>query len=145
VPYGQTSPPSGQQPVQTYLGGATWAISKYAADRDLALSLAKLMGDADVQQLTWKEVGGLPVTNETFTAHPETRQGVWKVIYEAALAAQATPWSPSFPQVTPLLAAAVKPSFAAQAGGRSYDMKALRAALQTANQKLQVALDSEGK
>ena len=143
VPYGQSKLKSGQPNVQTYLGGATWAISKYSKNRDLALSLAKLMGDPDVQQLTWKEVGGLPVTKETFTKHPETKQGVWEVIFKAAESAQATPWSPSFPQVTPLIAAAVKPSFTALAGGGDYSASQLKQALSTANEQFQAALSSE--
>lgn len=140
VPFGQQSTAT---PVQSYLGGATWAISKYSKNRDLALGLAKIMGDADVQQLTWKEVGGLPATNETFDKYPETRQGVWKVIYDAAVSAQATPWSPSFGQVSPLLAAAVKPSFSQIAASGTYSLDGLKAQLDTANEKLKAALNSE--
>lgn len=143
VPYGQESVPSGAKPVQSYLGGATWAISKFSKNRDLALGLAKIMGDPDVQQLTWKEVGGLPTTNETFIKHPETRAGDWKVIYDAAVSAQATPWSPSFGQVSPLLAAAVKPSFSELAANGKYNTDTLKAQLDTANEKLKAALNSE--
>jgi len=140
VPFGQQSTST---PVQSYLGGATWAISKYSKGRDLALGLAKIMGDADVQQLTWKEVGGLPTTNDTFDKYPETRQGVWKVIYDAAAAAAPTPWSPSFGQASPLLAAAVKPSFSQIAASGAYSLDNLKAQLDTANEKLKAALDSE--
>jgi multiple sugar transport system substrate-binding protein len=143
VPYGQNQLQGGAQPVQSYLGGATWAISKFSKNRDLALGLAKIMGEPDVQQLTWKEVGGLPTTNETFTAHPETREGDWKVIYEAAAGAQATPWSPSFGQVSPLLAAAVKPSFSELAATGTYSVDQLKVQLDTANEKLKAALNSE--
>lgn len=143
VPFGQATLKSGQPNVQTYLGGAAWAISKYSKHRDLALSLAKLMGDADVQQLTWSQVGGLPTTLETFTAHPETKQGVWEVIFKASESALATPWSPAFPNVTPLLAGAVKPSFAMLAGGQNYSVDGLKQALASANQQLQAALDSQ--
>jgi multiple sugar transport system substrate-binding protein len=143
VPYGQSALPSGQKPVQTYLGGATWAISKYSPNRTLALGMARIMGDPDIQRMTWQEVGGLPITNETFTAHPETRQGVWEVIYESALSAAPTPWSPSFVQVSPLLSAGVKPSFAELAADGTYNAAALKAQLDTANKKLAAALRSE--
>lgn len=143
VPYGRSALPSGQKPVQTYLGGATWAISKYTPNRELALGMARIMGDPDIQRMTWQEVGGLPVTNETFTAHPETRQGVWEVIYDSALSAAPTPWSPSFVQVSPLLSAAVKPSFAELAATGTYNAGALKAQLDTANKKLAAALQSE--
>ncbi|TDE13542.1 ABC transporter substrate-binding protein [Jiangella asiatica] len=145
VPFGMSALPAGQPAVQTYLGGATWAISKHSKNRDLALELTKLMGDPDVQQLTWQEVGGLPVTEETFEAHPETREDHWQVIYDAAVAAEATPWSPSFGQVSPLIAEALKPSFAELAGSGGYDSDALRTQLQTANEKLAAALATEAR
>ncbi|GAB3003114.1 extracellular solute-binding protein [Amycolatopsis acidiphila] len=143
VPYGRPALPAGTRPVQSYFGGATWAISKYSSKRELALGLARMMGDPDVQRLTWQEVGGLPITTETFTAHPETRQGVWKTIYDSATNAAPTPWSPSFAQVSPLLSTAVKPSFAELAAGGTYDPGALKARLVTANQALTTALESE--
>jgi multiple sugar transport system substrate-binding protein len=143
VPYGRTALPGGQKPVQTYLGGATWAISKYTRNRTLALGMAKIMGDPDIQRMTWQEVGGIPVTTETFAAYPETKQGVWAVTYEAAVNAAPTPWSPSFAQVSPLLSAAVKPSFAELAANGTYDPAALRKQLDTADQTLAQALESE--
>jgi multiple sugar transport system substrate-binding protein len=143
VPYGMTEMPPGGKPVQSYLGGATWAINKYSKNRELALGLAKIMGEPDIQQLTWKEIGGLPVTKETFTAHPETKEGVWKVMYEAALSAQPTPWSPAFTQVSPLISAALKPSFGEVVATGTYSTAALKTQFDTANEKLAAALKSK--
>jgi multiple sugar transport system substrate-binding protein len=143
IPYGMNAIPGGGKPAQTFLGGNLWAIFKHGKNKDLAFELAKIMTSPDIQYMYWKELSGLPVTQDTYTQHPEAKQGVWKVLYDAALNAEPLPWTPAFGQVSPLLAAAVKPSFAEMSGGGNYNLAGLKAQLTTANQKLAEALKSQ--
>jgi ABC-type glycerol-3-phosphate transport system substrate-binding protein len=144
IPFGMQSLPAGGKPAQTFLGGNLWAIFRYSKNKDLAIELARIMSSPDIQYLYWKELGGLPVTNDTYAAHPDAREGPWAAMYQAAQSAEPLPWSPAFSQVSPLLSAALKPSFAEIASTGSYSAPNLKAQLATANQKFAAALKGAG-
>ncbi|MBB5872662.1 multiple sugar transport system substrate-binding protein [Allocatelliglobosispora scoriae] len=138
IPPGESALPSGGQGATSILSGDNLVVAKYTKNKDLALSLVKMLTSADSQAAYYKTFGEMPTNAEA--ARTLQSDPALAAIIDSSSKAVGTPFSGAWSQVQLALVNVVVQSVPNLAAGK-VDEAALKALLATAQTTAQAALD----
>lgn len=143
VPYGDHKMPPGGKAIAGFSGGQFLCLFKYSPNPHLALDLVKVMLSDEIQHDFFTLYAQLPVKLSTFKKHPDTKAPPWNVLFDIQEKAVSLPFITAWGELETLIGDVIN-QMATQiaTGGGSYKVSDLRAALRSANTKLQAQLDS---
>lgn len=141
VPYGDSKMPSGGKAVAGFSGGQFLCLFKYSPNQQQALNVVKTLLTPEIQHDFFTLYAQMPVKLDVFKKYPDTKKHPWDVLYDIQEKAISLPFITSWGELETLIGQVVNQMATQIATGGGYKMTDLRAALRSANIKLQAQLN----